>query len=1006
MTRSLTIYALLLLAARCLFVPTFSFADDLPVGVVNTQDPKDVPLTPSQSLQRITVPDGFHVALFAGEPDVRRPIAFDFDDRGRLWVVENYSHPEATEGHNPDRIVIFEDTDNDGQFDVRKVFWDGGRYLSAIAYGHGGVWIGNTPELAFIPDRDGDDVPDSEPIVILDGFCVSSNNVLNNFHWGPDGWLYGAIGLAAKSYIGKPGTSADQRIEMTRGIWRVHPVKHEFEVVALGMVNPWGADFNQYGDLITSNTVISHLWHIVPGMYCQRRGKEQDYPYVYGRIQSIADHLHWGGGQWQDSRKTTQQHSVAGGGHAHCGGMVYLGDNWPDVYRGTFFTANLHGNRINNDCLVRRKSSYVATHGDDFLFGNDPWFRALSVKYGPDGGVFISDWHDLGECHDNDGSHRTSGRIYKITYGSLRKHESFDLRALSSAELASRQMHRNAWHARHARRILHERAIAGDGTVVDKRQNFAIQQELTNAFLCDEAEYRLRALWVMYLVGHADEAFLLKCCEFPEENVRRWAVRLLVDGGEPSRKALDFMSRMAREEPSAKVRLALAVALQRISAASRWAIARGLLSHANDASDPYLPYMIWYGVEPLVEANTAAALRLAESAQIPLVRNFIVRRTLDVPSPPVEEVVTATLRLDDQARLDFLNGMRAAIEGRGRIEPPASWISLYKAISVAPDAATRSAAAQLARTFGDRRAVDELTSTVSNHAAGLAERRDALRALLNLDAALPVSALHDLLREASPLRLDALHALVLRHDDTTPQRLLDSLSQLTPGERQAAVSVLASRRKFALMLFDAIRQGKISRNDVSAYALQQLRSFRDRQVQAAIASLWNDEADKLSAADEIGYYRKLLTAKYLAAGDASAGRKIFAENCAKCHTLFGEGGDVGPDLTGSGRANLDYVLSNLIDPSAIIDAAYRLTTVETSDGRLLSGFIQQQTEFHLVLRTQDAEVKLPLTEIVELETTNRSMMPHGLLAGFSKQQVRDLILYLASPEQVVLPLDE
>ena len=166
-----------------------TFADDLPPGVVNTQNPADVSLTPTESLNRLKVPKGFHATLFAAEPSIRRPIAFDFDDRGRLWVVENYSHPKWKKDGSSDRVIILEDTDGDGEFDKRKVFWDKGRYLTGIAFGHGGVWLANTPELSFIPDRDGDDVPDSEPVAMLDGFQVSSNNVVNNLHWGPDGWL-------------------------------------------------------------------------------------------------------------------------------------------------------------------------------------------------------------------------------------------------------------------------------------------------------------------------------------------------------------------------------------------------------------------------------------------------------------------------------------------------------------------------------------------------------------------------------------------------------------------------------------------------------------------------------------------------------------------------------------------------------------------------------------------------------------------------------------------------
>ena len=499
----------------CLMCASTLLADDLPLGVVNTQNPNDVSLTPQESLARITVPDGFHVTLFAGEPDVRRPIAFDFDDRGRLWVIENYSHPEWKADNATDRIIILEDTDHDGQFDKRKIFWDKGRYLTGIAFGHGGVWIANTPELSFIPDRDRDDKPDSEPVVVLDGFQKSINNVLNNFHWGPDGWLYGAIGLSESSLVGKPGTSDEERTEIARGIWRFHPLRHDFEVVARGMVNPWGADFNEYGDLFTANTVTAHLWHIVPGMYCQGRGKETDNPHVYRRIQSIANHLHWGGGQWQSSR-SGKQHSVAGGGHAHCGGMVYLGNNWPEQYCGKFFTNNLHGNRINCDQLVPNRSTYAGVHDKDVLFGNDPWFRGMSVKYGPDGGVYVSDWHDFGECHDTDGGHRTSGRIYKVVFGEPEKWV-VDLHTFTNVQLAELHLHPNEWFVRRARRILHERAAAG-------RDISEAVARLRAIFEDGDEIKQLRVIWTRFVIDDLKDKDCLALLEHESDHLRRWGI--------------------------------------------------------------------------------------------------------------------------------------------------------------------------------------------------------------------------------------------------------------------------------------------------------------------------------------------------------------------------------------------------------------------------------------------------------------------------------------------------
>ncbi|MFP6618137.1 MAG: PVC-type heme-binding CxxCH protein, partial [Pirellulaceae bacterium] len=779
--RRLILPALVLVGS---LLPGVAVADDLPAGVKNSQNPADISLSPQQSLKRITVPDGFHVTLFAGEPDLRRPIAFDFDDRGRLWVVENYAHPKWNKENATDRILVFEDTNHDGEFDQRTVFWDKGRYLTGIAVGHGGVWIANTPELSFIPDRDGNDIPDAEPIVMLDGFEVSSNNVLNNFHWGPDGWLYGAIGLNELSKVGKPGTPESARTRITRGMWRFHPVDHKFEKLASGMVNPWGADFNQYGDLITSNTVLAHLWHIVPGMICERRAAERENPYGYERIQSITNHLHWGGGAWTNSRNTADHHSVAGGGHAHCGAMIYLGDNWPKKYWGTFFTNNLHGNRVNNDLLVPKRSSYVGVHSEDLLFGNDPWFRGLSIRYGPDGGVYISDWHDLGECHDSDGGHRSSGRIYKVVYGKPEK-RTFNLQQQTDAELARLHLHPNEWFVRHARRILQERAVAGIDVTAARKQLRAI-------FASDKDELnKLRALWTLYVLDDLEPAELVGWLDHESQHVRRWAVRFLVDRGQPGEQAIAAMARLAAGEESAKVRLALAVALQRIDLENRWAIAEALVTYAQDAVDPYLPLMIWYGVEPLVQVDRARALELAVASHLPRVRRFIARRALDAQQPVMEDVIQAALGVKaQQARLDFLQGMLDVLTQRGQQPAPSSWPALYRLAAASGDATTRSVAVRLATIFGDKQAIGQLQKTVLGVTAPVEQRREALGALLKLEQAVSASMLHSLTIQLtiqkSQLRRDVIQGLVLHNNNETPEVLLDCYSRLSTLERQDA----------------------------------------------------------------------------------------------------------------------------------------------------------------------------------------------------------------------------
>lgn len=988
------LWILLLLAA----VTSACHADELPDGVTDTQNSADVSLSPEESLARIVVPDGFQVSLFAAEPDIRRPIAFDFDDRGRLWVVENYSHPDWKEGEGRDRVIILEDVDNDGQFDRRKVFWDRGRYLTGIAVGHGGVWLANTPELSFIPDRNGDDIPDSGPIAKLDGFQISNNNVVNNLHWGPDGWLYGAIGLPSKSQVGPPNSQAEARVAMTRGMWRYHPYRSDsFEVLASGMVNPWGADFNEYGDLITSNTVIAHLWHIVPGMYCERRTFEKDNPFVYERIQSIADHLHWGGGNWQSSRSTDEHHHVAGGGHAHCGGMVYLGDNWPDEFRGTFITGNLHGNRLNNDALIPSRSSYVGVHREDFFFAKDPWFRSMSQKYGPDGGVYISDWHDFGECHDKDGSHRSSGRIYKLTHRPTRGKQ-FNLASLSAVELAELHTHRNEWMVRHSRRLLQERSYAANNT--EELLNAA--KILKQQFIAGETTVdRLRAMWTLHTMRALPPERLIEAARDRDPHVRRWTVTLLTDEALDEAIAGDVYQQAAGDS-DARVRLAVASAMRKLPAKVRWAVAGVLSQFSDDASDPYLPLMIWYAVEPLVVNDSDMALQFARKAKLPRLKQFVIRRlTEDTRRTSLSSLFEFVGNADVTDRVPLLTGIAKGLESSPRRN-----VSLRN-VNFAPllDQANSEILPLLTRisiSLGDQKAIDSLKAQVLDAQTPIAERRRSLSTVLQLADSVEAEFLHRVIASSSELRLEAIEGLAARSTAATAGVLLPMLEELNRREQVEAIGVLTARADTAKELLRFLRTNPNYTDAVSAYSLQRLRDHVDPEIGAAVKEIWKSDVEAMQKSRQLEHYRKLLTPEFLAAGNPTAGRRLFEATCAKCHRLFGEGNDLGPELTGSGRANLDYVLQNLVDPSGLVDAAYRMTTIVTDEGRVLTGLIVKHDDYSVQLKTQNGTVSLNLKNVESLTTSGKSMMPDGLLRTYSDEEIRDLVRYLASPIQVPL----
>ena len=197
--------------------------------------------------------------------------------------------------------------------------------------GYGGVWVCATPNLLFFPDRDGDDRPDGPPVVKLDGWNEDAqHNLFNALKWGPDGWLWGCHGILATSNVGKPGTPDDKRVAMNCGVWRYHPTREVFEVVAHGTTNPWGLDFDDYGEAFITNCVIAHLFRVIPGSHFERMYGNDFNPHLYELMTTCADHLHWAGGRWQDSREGNRIHETSAADTPTSAAMIYLADNWPD----------------------------------------------------------------------------------------------------------------------------------------------------------------------------------------------------------------------------------------------------------------------------------------------------------------------------------------------------------------------------------------------------------------------------------------------------------------------------------------------------------------------------------------------------------------------------------------------------------------------------------------------------------------------------------------------------
>ncbi|HEX7900769.1 MAG TPA: PVC-type heme-binding CxxCH protein [Planctomycetota bacterium] len=934
------------------------------------------PLPPLEAARGMSVPPGFRVSLFAGEPDVRQPIAFAMDDRGRLWVAENYAYPSWAPGPGKDRILIFEDVDNDGAFDRRSVFVEGLNFISGVELGFGGVWVTAPPYLLFYPTRPGGDLPAGPPEIRLDGWeHQDTHNLVNNLSWGPDGWLYGCQGIATKSRVGAPGTPDAARVYMDTGIWRYHPLTRRFEVFSEGGSNPWGVDFDDRGQALVVQCVIPHLHRMLQGGRHMRLYGRHPAPYTYGDLQHIADHLHWIG---HTPHAGNGKSDAVGGGHAHAGVMVYLGDSFPPEYRDRVYANNIHGRRVVTDILERRGSGYLGRHGPDFLQARDPAYRGLNLAYGPDGSVFILDWTDQTACHffGPEAYDRRNGRIFKVAYGE-RRPPTPDLSARSSAELVRLQLHANDWHVRHARRLLQERGP-------DPAVHAALAEILRGH--ADEPR-RLRALWALHATGGLTDALARRALDDGSEWVRAWTVQLLGEDGRVFSETRD---------PSPVVRLYQAALLQRLPPARRWTLAAALLADGEDATDPALPLMLWYGVEPLDALDGERALALVAASKFPLLREFMARRHAETRQDfsVLARRVAATEEVG--ARRDFLRGFRDGLNGRAGLRKPEGWATLATALA---DPELRAVARDIGAVFGDAAALESLRRVAADGGAALGERTKALQTLVGVRDAGLAPLLRELLKEPA-LRGASIRALGGTEDAANARAILEIYPALNVAERRDALNALAGRPAWARDLLEALRLGRLPKSDFTAAVIRQLSEHPE--VAEEVAKEWGaarPTSDERRL--EIDQTRRDLQKG--PPGNPTRGREIFAKTCAQCHVLFGEGGKVGPELTGGQRSDLDYLLVNIMDPSAVVGRDYTATTVRTKGGRVLTGLVKAETADTLTLATENDAVTLAKSDVDARRQSELSMMPEGLMGRLSARERADLIAYLRSPSQVPLP---
>ena len=955
------------------------------------------PLAPSEAMKRLKPDDGFELEQVLSDPIIGQPLSIKWDHRGRLWVAEYLQYPDpaglkkisrdpflrtvydrippAPPNHfkGKDRISIHEDTNGDGTYDKHTVFVDELNLMTSFAWGYGGVFVLNPPYLLFYPDANGDDVPDGDPEVLLEGFGLEdSHSIANSLRLGPDGWLYGAQGSTVSAAIKAPGSEAEPVRSVGQLIWRYHPKRKKYEVFAEGGGNAFGVEIDARGHIYSGhNGGDTRGFHYVQGGFFQKGFSKHgalSNPYAFGYF------------PWM------KHHSVPRFTHTF---VIDEGGLLEPPYAGRLYGVEPLQGRVVMSQISDDGSTYRTEDVGYALTSEDSWFRPVDIQIGPDGALYVADFYEQKIDHASHYQGRVSpesGRIYRLSPKNARRVIKVpgDTPAAWVADLSSS----NKWTRHEAIRLIRD------------HQPQEIATELHH-LLKQDSPRALEGLWGLHALGSMQDANWIAALQHPQPVVRRWAVRLCCDSETPSPGVLSTLMDQALIEPDIQVRSQMASSARRLTTQANLDLVNRLARRSSDTDDPHLPLLLWWSIESVAQPHPAAVVdlvRQSEFSSSPLVQKHllprIMRRFAVTGRAEGLEVCSSLLAAapTPESVQRLLVGFDEAIAGRPLTNLPDSLVnelakhrgdSLELRLLQKQAAAYQSATAQILDPQVAEATRFKLMEILGSH------RREA-----DVDLWLEMVSRN----EPAKLRIAALTALMPSEKPTIAETILRQWPEFNADEKQAAQTLLASRPVWSAALLTAIENQSIPADAIDPQTIRRIQYHREPMLQSKVEALWPSLAnqDGRIETEVIENWSNKLTSGL---GNPYDGRGLFGEKCGKCHRLFGQGGDLGPDLTSYQRTDLPRFLANILDPSLEIREGYQTTVVETEDGLIVSGFIESEDDVQISLRQIDGQLaRIPKDLIVDQFIAKISLMPNGLLDDLDEQQARDLFAYLRSSQ--------
>ncbi len=969
----------------------------------------DTPMkSPSEALKSFHTRGDVAIDLLASEPVVEQPLYLSFDSRGRLWVTEYRQYqfpaglkivsydqhlrakfdkvpeppPRGVKG--ADRITVLEDKDGDGTYEHSKVVIDGLNIATAALKGAGGIWVMNAPYLLFYPDANDDDVPDADPSVELSGFGIEdTHSVANSLTWGPDGWLYGVNGSTT---TGNVSSFATKNVKWEgQCVWRFHPKTKKFEIYAEGGGNTFSLDIDSKGRVFSgTNNGNTRGMHYEQGSYgIKGWGKHGPLtnPYAFGWFEHMA---HEG-----DNKRFPQAF------------VIYEGGTLGSAYEGRVIAPNSLHNLVYVSDLLPAGATFKTKDGEHLVSTTDRWFRPVDAKLGPDGSVFMADWYDtrLSHVRPVDDWHKTSGRIYRVRPASGAKQlKPFDLHQEPADELVKRLADPNRWIRR---QVVME---------IGWRRLEELIPQLSDIVMTKGDARAIDALFALDQLNALTEAQAVALLDHSDPYVRRWTVKMIGERGRQWPRAVEQLALAAAGESHLEVRVQMAASAKRINGQYSLPVMKALALAAKEAPvDSRLGLMLWWALENKAESHRDRVVALFEDKALwtaPLPREYWIKQLAQRWALAGGELnfqacsTLISLAPDDAARGRFVEGMASAFEGGEMPKLPealASALAEYLKKQGGDDLV-------LALRSGDADATKKAVALLQDKKEPVTKRATVALALADMGNKQALAVLDAIYkaRGNEALKRALLPAVAKFGDRKIVAAILDGWEARVAGDkplREAALRMMAGRKEWAGMLLAEVDRWRVPVSHFNADIVRQLSLHKDPEIDAAIERHWKGLLAVAPTEEVLKEGERIKQVLRGGSGDAVLGKTLFTQRCAICHKLFGEGNEIGPELTGYERGSLDFWLTAIMTPSIEIREGYGNYIIRLKNGQLTMGIIAKQDASGVTLRDAANQLtQVKQSDIEAMEASPVSLMPPMLTSGLSDADLRNLFAYMMKVE--------